>query len=63
MDAVAASSKAGAAGAGSSIPWTQYIPGVVATVAMLMINTVSRNDVDNGYEAMDVGTECRTKFW
>lgn len=49
---------------GIKVPPVQFLPGIVATLAVLMINSVSRNDVaGGGYQSFDEGVECRSKVW
>ncbi|CAG9464612.1 unnamed protein product [Pedinophyceae sp. YPF-701] len=42
----------------SKIPFPQWLPGFAATIAIVMINMMSRDE----YE-YDEGTECRAKSW
>lgn len=54
VDAVACSS--------NKIPFTQYLPGIVATLALIMINLVRREDLSD-YDPFDDGGYCRSRFW
>eukprot|EP00882_Tetradesmus_deserticola_P003957 GHRQ01004183.1.p1 GENE.GHRQ01004183.1~~GHRQ01004183.1.p1 ORF type:complete len:172 (+),score=21.30 GHRQ01004183.1:184-699(+) len=44
------------------IPFDQYIPGIVATVALVMINCIRRDDLQD-YDPFDDGGFCRSRFW
>ncbi|KAL4854493.1 Transmembrane protein 50 [Chlorella vulgaris] len=54
VDAVATSS--------SHIPFSQYLPGLIATFALVMINSVRRDELLS-YDPYDEGTFCRSRFW
>lgn len=38
----------------------QFLPGIFATMAIIMINATGSGDT---YASMDDTAECRTKFW
>lgn len=40
----------------------QWIPGVIATLALLMINSVRRESL-RAYDPFDDGSDCRMRFW
>eukprot|EP00879_Flechtneria_rotunda_P003907 GHRR01004147.1.p1 GENE.GHRR01004147.1~~GHRR01004147.1.p1 ORF type:complete len:170 (+),score=25.44 GHRR01004147.1:115-624(+) len=44
------------------IPFDQYIPGIVATLALVMINCIRRDDLQD-YDPFDDGGFCRSRFW
>jgi len=44
------------------VPFDQYIPGIVATLALLMINCIRRDDLQD-YDPFDDGGFCRSRFW
>lgn len=54
VDACAASS--------TKIPFVQYLPGFVATVALFMTNCIRREDLDE-YDTFDDGIYCRSRSW
>eukprot|EP00877_Chromochloris_zofingiensis_P002392 jgi/Chrzof1/12153/Cz06g23030.t1 len=44
------------------VPADQYIPGIVATLALVMINCIRRDDLQD-YDPFDDGGFCRSRFW
>lgn len=44
------------------IPALYLLPGFIATLAILMINSVRRGDLQDS-DALEEGAECRIKFW
>ncbi|PSC73905.1 transmembrane 50-like protein [Micractinium conductrix] len=54
VDAVAVSS--------THKPFSQYLPGIVATLSLIMINSVRRDELLS-YDPYDEGTFCRSRFW
>lgn len=54
VDAVAVSTQ--------HIPFSQYLPGLIATLALIMINSVRRDELLS-YDPYDEGTFCRSRFW
>lgn len=46
----------------SHIPFSQYLPGIIATMALVMINSVRRDELLS-YDPYDEGTFCRSRFW
>mmetsp|Transcript_33379 Transcript_33379/g.85312 ORF Transcript_33379/g.85312 Transcript_33379/m.85312 type:complete len:162 (-) Transcript_33379:417-902(-) len=49
-------------GDGPAIPALYLLPGFLATIAILMINSVRRGDLEDT-DSLEEGTECRIKFW
>lgn len=47
---------------GVKVPFDQYIPGIVATLALVMINCIRRDDLVE-YDPFDDGGFCRSRFW
>ena len=45
------------------VPFDQYIPGIVATLALIMINCIRREELLAEYDAFDDGGFCRSRFW
>ncbi|GAB4823760.1 hypothetical protein N2152v2_010806 [Parachlorella kessleri] len=43
------------------IPFTQYLPGIIATFALIMINAVRRDELQSF--DYDEGVYCRARFW
>lgn len=54
VDSVAVSS--------SHIPFSQYLPGIIATLALIMINSVRRDELLS-YDTYDEGMYCRSRIW
>ncbi|KAK9848556.1 hypothetical protein WJX84_001365 [Apatococcus fuscideae] len=50
------------AASGVNIPFVQYLPGVVATLALIMINCIRRDELQE-YDAFDEGVFFRSRFW
>jgi len=48
--------------ADQKVPFVQYLPGFVATLALLMINAVRREELQE-YDAFDEGVFCRSRTW
>mmetsp|Transcript_5419 Transcript_5419/g.15078 ORF Transcript_5419/g.15078 Transcript_5419/m.15078 type:complete len:168 (-) Transcript_5419:55-558(-) len=46
----------------STIPGVLCVPGIIATVALVMINMIRREDI-RGQGSFDEGNLCRSKFW
>ncbi|KAF5831749.1 hypothetical protein DUNSADRAFT_12619 [Dunaliella salina] len=44
------------------VPFDQYIPGLMATLALLMINVIRKQDLDDGDPYDDAGV-CRPRLW
>uniref|UniRef100_A0A7S3R718 Transmembrane protein 50A n=1 Tax=Dunaliella tertiolecta TaxID=3047 RepID=A0A7S3R718_DUNTE len=44
------------------VPFDQYIPGLMATLALLMINVIRKQDLDEGDPFDDAGV-CRPRLW
>lgn len=44
------------------VPFDRCIPGIIATVALLMMNLVRRDELQD-YDPFDDGGLCRTRFW
>ena len=40
----------------------QFLPGLFATIAILMINLTSQGELYS-YSSMDDSADCRAKFW
>lgn len=55
VDAVAASQ--------TNVPFVQYLPGLIATLALVMINSIRREELEDQYDAFDEGVFCRSRFW
>jgi hypothetical protein len=47
---------------GTRPPFAQYIPGIIATVALVMTNCVQRDELA-AYDPFDDGAFCRARFW
>lgn len=54
VDAVACNS--------NKVPFVQYLPGIIATVALIMINCVRRDELAE-FDPFDEGVYCRSRFW
>mmetsp|Transcript_13159 Transcript_13159/g.25116 ORF Transcript_13159/g.25116 Transcript_13159/m.25116 type:complete len:151 (-) Transcript_13159:193-645(-) len=54
LDAIATSS--------TKVPGDRWVPGIIATVALLMINSVRRENL-RAYDPFDDGSDCRMRFW
>lgn len=48
--------------AAQTVPFAQYLPGITATIALIMINCVRREELEN-FDAFDEGVFCRSRFW
>lgn len=44
------------------VPFVQYIPGIIATLALVMINCVRRDELSD-FDPFDEGVYCRSRFW
>ncbi|KAK9799800.1 hypothetical protein WJX73_010831 [Symbiochloris irregularis] len=47
----------------NKVSFLQYLPGIVATLALVMINSIRREELDDPYDAFDEGVFCRSRFW
>eukprot|EP01024_Parvocaulis_polyphysoides_P024585 TRINITY_DN22487_c0_g2_i6.p2 TRINITY_DN22487_c0_g2~~TRINITY_DN22487_c0_g2_i6.p2 ORF type:complete len:159 (-),score=19.46 TRINITY_DN22487_c0_g2_i6:313-789(-) len=45
-----------------SVPFPQYLPGFIATIAVIMINVVRRDELDD-YDPYDQAGYCRSRLW
>ncbi|CAK0778991.1 hypothetical protein CVIRNUC_004677 [Coccomyxa viridis] len=50
------------AASGTQVPFVQYLPGIVATIALVMINAIRRDELEE-YDPFDEGVFCRSRFW
>eukprot|EP01025_Chloroclados_australasicus_P040529 TRINITY_DN4238_c0_g1_i3.p2 TRINITY_DN4238_c0_g1~~TRINITY_DN4238_c0_g1_i3.p2 ORF type:complete len:189 (+),score=15.24 TRINITY_DN4238_c0_g1_i3:79-567(+) len=48
--------------ASSKPPFPQYLPGFIATIAVIMINIVRRDELAD-YDPFDQGNYCRSRLW
>ena len=46
----------------ANLPFTQYLPGITATLALLMITAVRRDEMV-AVDPFDEGVFCRSRFW
>ncbi|KAK9809248.1 hypothetical protein WJX72_012057 [[Myrmecia] bisecta] len=46
----------------TKVPFVQYLPGFVATLALVMINAIRRDELQE-YDPFDEGVFCRSRFW
>ncbi|GLC37889.1 hypothetical protein PLESTB_001505800 [Pleodorina starrii] len=44
------------------VPFDQYLPGIIATLALIMINCIRRDDMVE-YDPFDDATYCRSRLW
>ncbi|EFJ44911.1 hypothetical protein VOLCADRAFT_118500, partial [Volvox carteri f. nagariensis] len=44
------------------VPFDQYLPGIIATLALIMINCIRRDDMIE-YDPFDDATYCRSRLW
>ncbi|KXZ55178.1 hypothetical protein GPECTOR_3g324 [Gonium pectorale] len=44
------------------VPFDQYIPGIIATLALIMINCIRRDDLVE-IDPFDDATFCRSRLW
>jgi len=47
----------------TTIPFIQFLPGIIATLALIMINCIRRDELHEGYDAYDDGVFCRARSW
>ncbi|KAK9830631.1 hypothetical protein WJX81_007042 [Elliptochloris bilobata] len=47
---------------GTKVPFVQYLPGFVATLALIMINAIRREELES-HDPFDEGVFCRSRFW
>ena len=47
---------------GHKIPFAQWLPGLIAAFALLMINSVRRDELLST-DPFDDGIFCRARFW
>mmetsp|Transcript_31909 Transcript_31909/g.70919 ORF Transcript_31909/g.70919 Transcript_31909/m.70919 type:complete len:167 (+) Transcript_31909:95-595(+) len=45
------------------VPFDHYIPGIIATLALVMINLIRRDDLSDIDPFDDAASFCRTRFW
>lgn len=45
-----------------TVPFPQYIPGIIATLALFMINVVRREELAE-YDSFDDASFCRARLW
>mmetsp|Transcript_28844 Transcript_28844/g.52979 ORF Transcript_28844/g.52979 Transcript_28844/m.52979 type:complete len:166 (+) Transcript_28844:36-533(+) len=45
-----------------SVPFDRYIPGLIATLALIMINCIRRDDLAD-YDPFDEASYCRSRTW
>lgn len=45
-----------------TVPFDQYIPGIIATLALIMINCIRRDSLQ-GQDAFDDESFCRIRLW
>jgi hypothetical protein len=48
--------------AAQTVPFVQYLPGITATIALIMINCIRREELET-YDAFDEGVFCRSRSW
>mmetsp|Transcript_34595 Transcript_34595/g.61705 ORF Transcript_34595/g.61705 Transcript_34595/m.61705 type:complete len:172 (-) Transcript_34595:553-1068(-) len=48
---------------GSKPPGILCLPGIIASLALVMINCIRRDQISGGYDSFDEGSLCRSKFW
>lgn len=46
----------------TSVPFVQHLPGIIATLALVMINAIRRSELDE-YDPFDEGVFCRSRLW
>ncbi|MEW5302747.1 MAG: hypothetical protein WDW36_005497 [Sanguina aurantia] len=46
----------------STVPFLEYLPGIIATLALIMINCIRRDDLA-AVDPFDDPSYCRSRFW
>lgn len=47
----------------SGYPFSYNLPGIIATIALLLINLIPRRDLDEARDSGDEGAETRARLW